>query len=121
MEKTLLAPGEALLTAHTPEKITAYLDFINIFVKTIEATRSRKSVKDLGAKMMCVGLSLMVLAPDHVTKAYIFWLALSTEGNDPEAAIDALGDLVIEMRKDLIGDTTCSRDDAVGIFLRDQI
>ena len=112
---------ETLLEANVPEKVTLYLDFIKWFVETLEAARSRKSVKNLSSRMMRIGLGMMALAPDHVAKAYIFWLSLSSKNDDHGATVDAFGDLIMEMRKDLVGETTCSRDDAVGIFLRDQI
>jgi len=112
---------ETLLTAPTPEKVTLYSDFIRIFDETLESTKSKREVKNLGSKMRRIGLHMMILAPDSVAKAYIFWLALSASNNDPERSIDALGDLIMEMRKDLVGETACSRDDAIGIFLRDQI
>ncbi len=111
----------ALLAAHVPEKVTLYLDFVKLFVETLETAKSRKDIKNLSSKMLRIGLGMMVLAPDPVTKAYTYWLALSMEKGDPEPTLDALGDLIMEMRKDLVGETTCSRDDAVGIFLRDQV
>jgi hypothetical protein len=112
---------EALLTAHVPEKVTLYLDFIKMFVKVLENPGSKKATKEISTRMLNVGLSMMILAPDSVTKAYIFWKALSANKCDPEKAIDAFGDIIMEMRKDLIGETVCTRDDAVGVFLRDQI
>jgi len=112
---------ETLLEANVPEKVTLYLDFIKLVVETLEAARSRKRVKNLSSKIMRTGLGMMTLAPDHVAKAYIFWLGLSSKNDDSEATVDAFGDLIIEMRKDLVGETAYSRDDAVGIFLRDQV
>lgn len=104
-----------------PEKVKLYLDFIDMFSRILEAARSRKPPKNLDTKMISIGLRMMVLAPDHVAKAYIFWKALSSEGGDSEALINAFGNVIMEMRADLIGDTTCSRDDVIGVFLKDQL
>jgi hypothetical protein len=113
---------ETQLTAQTPEKITLYLDFIAMFTKILDAVKSKKDAKRLGAKMISIGLRMMVLAPDHVAKAYIYWKALSSEGGESEILIDAFGVVIIEMRKDLVGETTTlCPDDAIGVFLRDQI
>lgn len=119
MEETLVEG--TLLTAHVPEKTTLYLDFIDMFAKLLGNPKSKRDVEKLGSKMITVGLSMMVLAPDHVARAFIFWKATSASNDNPEATIDAFGDLIIEMRKDLVGETVCVRDDAVGMFLRDQV
>lgn len=111
---------ETLLGTYVPEKTTLYLDFIDMFAKLLGKSKSKKDVEKLNAKMINIGLSMMVLAPDPVAKAFIFWKALSAEGGDPEALVNAFGDLIMEMRKDLVGETVCVRDDAVGMFLRDQ-
>jgi hypothetical protein len=71
--------------------------------------------------MISVGLRMMVLAPDHVVKAYIYWKALSSEGGESEPLLDAFGVVIMEMRKDLVGTTELRPDDAIGVFLRDQI
>lgn len=112
---------EALLSAHVPEKVAAYLDFIDLFAKTLRAQKTKKEIEKIGTKMISLGLNLMVLAPDPVAKAFIFWKALCSEGGDSETMIDAFGKVILEMRKDLIGETTCTPDDAIGMFLRDQL
>lgn len=112
---------ETLLTAHTPEKVAVYLNFIRLFAKILGNPRSKKETKDLGTKMIDLGMSLMVLAPDSVMRAYIFWSALSaSNSSDAEAVLSGFGDLIMEMRKDLVGETVCTQDDVIGIFLRDQ-
>lgn len=110
-----------LLTTYTSERTTLYLDFIDMFAKLLGKSKSKRDVEKLNAKMINIGLSMMVLAPDPVAKAFIFWKAISASNDTPEASVDAFGDLIIEMRKDLVGETVCVRDDAVGMFLRDQI
>ncbi len=112
---------ETLLTSYAPEKITLYLDFIKMFSELLGDPKSKRKAEKLDSKMISTGLSVMILAPDSVAKAFIFWRAISAEGRDSEAIIDAFGDIIMEMRKDLIGETVCVRDDAVGMFLRDQI
>jgi hypothetical protein len=113
---------ETQLTVQSPEKITLYLDFIDLFTKIVDAVRTKRETKKLGSKMISIGLRMMVLAPDHVAKAFIYWKALASEGGDSEALIDAFGKVIMEMRKDLIGETTSlSPDDAIGVFLRDQL
>lgn len=112
---------ETLLTVSPPEKITLYLDFIDMFTKILDAARSKKDAKRLGSKMVGIGLRMMVLAPDHVAKAYIYWKALASEGGESEPLIDAFGIVIMEMRKDLVGETSLCPDDAIGVFLRDQI
>ena len=110
-----------LLTSHAPEKVTTYLDFIKMFAELINNPGSKKETKRLGTKMITVGLSILALAPDPVAKAFIFWKALSAEGGDPEVLVGAFGDVILEMRKDLVGETICSRGDIIGVFLRDQV
>jgi hypothetical protein len=112
--------GLAIISA--PEKVTLYLDFIDLFIKILDSVKTKKETKRLGAKMISIGLRMMVLAPDHVTKAYIYWKALSSEGGEAEALVDAFGIVIMEMRKDLVGETTSlCPDDAIGVFLKDQL
>jgi hypothetical protein len=109
------------ISAHVPEKITLYLDFIDMIARILYNPKSKKDIEKRSLKMMNIGLGIMVLAPDPVTKAFIFWKAISASNDDPEAVISAFGDIIMEMRKDLIGETSCEPDDAIGLFLRDQI
>ena len=111
------------LSFHTPEKVELYVDFINLFVKSVAAKKamSKKRVELLGSEMMSISLRIKVLAPDNVAKAYIYWKALSSDdSSSPENIIDAFGSVIMAMRKDFVGLTVCERDDAVGMFLRDQ-
>lgn len=116
-----IKPMDEMLTANTSEKTALYLDFIDMFTKIMDAAKSKKDAKRLGTKMISIGLRMMVLAPDHVTKAYIYWKALSSEGGEAEALVDAFGVVIMEMRKDLVGETTLQPDDAIGVFLKDQL
>ena len=111
------------LSFHTPEKVELYVDFISLFVKTVAArkTISKKRVEMLGSKMMSIGLRIMVLAPDNVARAFIYWKALSSDETlPPEEIIDAFGGVIMAMREDFVGPTSCERDDIIGMFLRDQ-
>jgi hypothetical protein len=113
---------ETQLTVQSPEKVTLYLDFIEMFTKILDAAKSKKDTKRLGAKMISIGLRMMILAPDDVAEAYKYWKALASEGGKSETLIDAFGIVIIEMRKDLIeGTTSLSPDDAIGVFLKDQL
>lgn len=101
-----------------PEKINIYLEFIDIFVKTVEKTKRNKNIGDLGTRLLKTGLSLMVVAPDSVVKKYILWRSFAMEGSNFEKTVAAFGDVVMEMRKDLVGKTECNRDDVLDVFLK---
>ncbi len=101
------------------EKLRIYLDFIDIFIKTVEKTKRNKHIGDLGTRLLKTGLSLMVVAPDSVVKKYTLWRLLAMEGGDFEKIVNAFGDVIIEMRKDLIGETECNVEDALDIFLKE--
>lgn len=111
---------EALLSTHTPEKVAVYMDFIDMFTKILRKQKTKREIEKTGTKMISLGLNMMVLAPDSVINAFIYWKALSSEGGDSNAMIDAFGNVVLEMRKDIVGDTKRTADDAIGMFLRDQ-
>lgn len=113
--------NEALLSAYVPEKTALYLDFIDMFAKLLIDPKSKRDAGKLNLRMLSIGLSMMILAPDPVAKAFIFWKAIFANNDDPEASDGALVDLIMKMRVDLIGETVCVRDDAVGMFLRDQV
>ena len=100
------------------EKLSIYLDFVDIFIKSTEAIKYKKNIKDLGSRSLKVGLGLMVVAPDSVVKKYTFWKLLAMEGTNMEKIVNAFGDVIIEMRKDLIGETKCNVEDALDIFLK---
>ena len=109
---------EEELVINTFEKVNIYLDFIEIFVDTMKATKERKNIKNLGTRLLKTGLSLVIVAPDTIVKKYIIWRTFAM-GGDTEKIMNAFADIIIEMRKDLIGKTECNIDDALDIFLQD--
>lgn len=111
---------DALLSTHTPEKVAVYMEFIDMFTQILRKQKTKREIDKIGTKMMKLGLSLMILASESVLEAFIYWKALSSEGSNSNAMIDAFGNVVLEMRKDIVGDTKRTADDAIGMFLRDQ-
>lgn len=106
------------LISNMPEKLSIYLDFIDIFIRTVEKTKRNRNIGDLGTKLLKTGLGLMVVAPDIVVEKYTLWRALAMEGGNFEKIVSAFGNVVLEMRKDLIGETDRNVEDVLDIFLK---
>jgi hypothetical protein len=110
---------EGLFVSNLPEKVAVYMDFIDMFTKILRKQKTKREIDKIGTKMMNIGLNMMILASESVLSAFIYWKALSSEGSDSNAMIEAFGNVVLEMRKDIVGDTKRTADDAIGMFLRD--
>lgn len=106
------------LQSGLPEKTKVYLEFVNIFVETMQRARQKKNINDLSTRLLKAGLNLMILAPDNVVKKYTIWRSFAMEGGDMEGTVKAFGDVIIEMRKDIIGQTECKIDDVLDVFLK---
>lgn len=110
---------EGLFVSNLPEKVAVYMDFLDLFTKIIRKQKTKKEIDKISTKMMSISLNMMILASESVLSAFIYWKALSSEGSDLEAMISAFGNVILEMRKDIVGDTKHTADDAIGMFLRD--
>jgi len=97
------------------EKIETYLDIINIFTEIIKKGQKAR-VQMLGMRLAETGLRLAVLAPDIVYKQYLFWRTLAIDGSDNNKTVNAFGQLLLEMRKDL-GETKLEISDILDAFL----
>lgn len=100
------------------KKLVIYLDFVEIFVDTVRLTREKKNIKALGTKLLKTSLNLMVVAPDSVVKKCALWKTYAMEGGDIEKTVKAFADVVIEMRKDIVGKTECDINDVLDTFLQ---
>lgn len=100
------------------EKLSIYLDFIEIFIKSTERAKRNKNIGELGTRLLKTGLGLMIVAPDSVVKQYTLWKALAMEGGNFEKIVSAFGAVIMEMRKDLIGETDRNVEDVLDIFLK---
>ncbi|RPI56394.1 MAG: hypothetical protein EHM49_00490 [Deltaproteobacteria bacterium] len=113
---------------NSPEKIALYTDFIKMFNSTLSSRNSKKDLKELTTKMLDISLRMLVIAPDPVAKRYTFWKGITSNINqtpritavEEEKLLEALGNLLLEMRKDITGEgTVITSDDILGIFIKD--
>ena len=87
------------------EKIKTYMDLIEIYLSII-TMKGQKGIVRLSQNVARVGLRLMVLAPDKVVHAFLKYQAVAGAGTDAQATITSFGQIVLEIRKDMVSDTT---------------
>ncbi|RLC10741.1 MAG: hypothetical protein DRI24_19820 [Deltaproteobacteria bacterium] len=121
MEGELLSVENNVLTS---EKLTVYLDVIELFTSFTDPKIQRQVSKSpqrqdaLGLQMAKIGMRLALLGIDDVVKGYCKFRQLAQlEGAKSEDIVRCFGDLILKMRADLHKVQTCTIDDMLGSFI----
>lgn len=101
------------------ERIKLYEEFIDIFMNTLKLSTTHsvkeKAIKTLGARLQHVGLRMAIISSDIVLKNFLKWRAVA-QGGDGKSTVDAFGDLILEMRKEMIPTTSRTKEDIFDIL-----
>ncbi len=126
-ETTMLQQGELSMgnDVLTTEKLTVYLDVINLFTSFTDpkiqklVAKSPQKQEALGRQMAKIGMRLALLGCDNVVKGYGKFRELAQlEGVTSEDIVRNFGHLILEMRNDLHGEgASCTVDDMLGSFI----
>ncbi len=89
------------------ERIKLYQEFIGVILDSMrlgkQSVAKPKLVKQLGAKIQSIGLHMMVISSDKVVNGYLLWRATAMGEGNAEAVFKTFADLIVEMRRELIG------------------
>lgn len=97
-------------------KTELYFKFIGVVMDMIKAPQSQGKVKALGVKLQTIGLNMLVVASDDVVEKFIKWRALSMLDNPAETVMEAFGDVIFAIRRELNAETTRSASDVMEIL-----
>ncbi len=110
-----LQEGMNLLPLHandnevTKQKIQAYIDVIELFVKFSDAklqkqtSQSQKQIAKLGNKLADIGIRVSLFGSYAVVKSYVDFRLLTFGEGSPDAVMDGFAKVVLAMRDDLHG------------------
>jgi hypothetical protein len=101
------------------ERIKLYDEFVDVFMDTLKLTKVH-TVKDkvihaLGIRIQSIGLRMAIISSDKVVKCFMVWRATAS-GGDPVPTVNVFSELVLEMRKELLGETSRTKDDIFDIL-----
>lgn len=96
------------------ERIKLYQEFINVMTEAMQLTKqikpNLKMQNALGKKLQVLGLQMMVISTDSVATNYLRWRTVAMDGSNPRATFNSFANLVVSMRKELLGETEVNRD-----------
>jgi len=100
-------------------KINLYNQFIEFMVDSMALTLKKQNptnIKKLGIRLQAIGLKMVLVSSDIVVKKFIEWRALAIAGTDPEGIFKAFSEVLIEIRKELQGETSRTVGDVLDIM-----
>ena len=103
------------------EKIKTYVSFCEIYSEIMGLMRYNKGKAQaealkLARKMTQIGFKLMVLAPDDVVHSFLKYQAIAGEGGDAITTVTAYGQVLLEIRKDMVPETTVDIETVMDVF-----
>ena len=122
---TLLQPGELLSSESSlaNARIALYSEFMGFMLESmsLKANDSEKRRRKLGIKLQEIGLRIFLIGSDETVEKFLLWRALTKAGRAGDAgAAEAIfkvwAEVVIEMRRELVGDTGRDAGDVLDIL-----
>ena len=126
MEEAILESTTDVLTT---EKLTVYLDVINLFTSFTDPKIQRNIAKNpqkqeaLAQQMTKIGMRLALLGSGSVVKGYVEFRELAQMGGKSEDIVRKFAAIMLKMRTDLHGyksevsERGCTVDDMLGSFI----
>jgi len=119
---TLLQPGvlSSFSVSLDEARIALYSEFMGFMLQSmgLKSGDSPKQRRKLGIKLQELGLRIVLIGSDVVVEKFLLWRALSKAGAESgaEAVFRSWADVVIEMRRELVGDTSRDSGDVLDIL-----
>jgi len=107
-------------------RIALYSEFISFMLESmsLKANDSEKRKRKLGIGLQDIGLRIVLIGSDTVVEKFLLWRTLTKAGGGAGAGVDSGADVifkawagvVIEMRRELVGDTGRDAGDVLDIL-----
>ena len=101
-------------------RIALYSEFMGFMLESmsLKANDSEKRRRKLGIKLQEIGLRIVLIGSDTVVEKFLLWRTLTKAGveSGAEAIFKAWAGVVIEMRRELVGDTLRGIGDVLDIL-----
>ena len=104
-------------------RIALYSEFISFMLESmsLKSNDSEKGRRKLGIKLQELGLRMLLIGSDTVVEKFLLWRALTKAGRagdsaGAEAIFKVWAEVVIEMRRELVGDTGRGIGDVLDIL-----
>jgi hypothetical protein len=111
----LLQQGELLRMCSESvmkEKVKLYGDVIQAHLDTLNMGKGSQSKQiALINRMQSIRIRMVVFAPDVVVKQFFTWIAIASVNSVPEETVKSFAQLMLEIRRDLVGDTSLGIED----------
>jgi hypothetical protein len=108
----LAAIGDAIIS----EKLKAYNGIAGLIIDISSGKPKPITVRAMGKKLSQIGFQLFIAAPDSVVTAYLKWRTLAISNESAEQTMRAFSELLLEMRRDIVGETTHDIETALDMW-----
>jgi hypothetical protein len=98
------------------EKLKAYNDLAHLFIDMAIGKPKPSAIQGMGKKLSQIGFQLFIAAPDSVVTAYLKWRTLAISNESAEQTMRAFSELLLEMRRDIVGETTYDIETALDMW-----